>query len=186
MRYIKNRNVYTCPDDGVKPQGVDDTNTVNFARSYVASAAAESLSLAQIDFPTNVIVIVDKWHHVDNGIGATGTKVNTETWLEPYDGDECQMGSDANAGGGCIDLQAGYPRGMVKMANWHQGGMNNTMYDGHAKWLQPTTIWGSADLTGCSLVHQYPSRQPGSVVCDQSIPGCAASVTRNICNLFYH
>jgi prepilin-type processing-associated H-X9-DG protein len=72
------------------------------------------------------------------------------------------------------------------MANWHQGGMNSAFFDGHAKWLRPATIWQSADLTGCTLIHEYPSTQPGSEVCDQTIAGCTAPVNRDMCNTFYH
>jgi prepilin-type processing-associated H-X9-DG protein len=106
--------------------------------------------------------------------------------MEPFDGDECQAGSDATTAGTCLASQPGYPVGMVKMANWHQQGMNNAFFDGHAKWLQPTTIWANPDLTGCTLIHEYPSTQPNSEVCDQSIPGCTAPVNRDICNLFFH
>ena len=73
---------------------------------------------------------------------------------------------------------------MVKMANWHNGGMNNAFFDGHAKWLRPADIWQSADLTGCTLIHEYPSTQPNSEVCDQSYAACTAPVSRNLCNTF--
>ena len=186
MPYEKNKGVYSCPDDSLKPLSADINGKTTLPRSYVATCAAEDLSIAQVEFPVETIVITEKWNHVDNGVGPTGTKVNNETWMEPFDGDECQAGSDANSSGGCLDPQPGYPVGMVKMANWHQGGMNSAFYDGHAKWLQPTTIWQSANLTGCALIHQYPSTQPGSEVCDQTIAGCAAPVNRNLCNIFYH
>jgi prepilin-type processing-associated H-X9-DG protein len=186
MPYEKSAAVFSCPSDGDKPLSPDASGNSTIPRSFVASCAAESLSLAQVDAPADAIVITEKWGKVDNGIGTTGTKVNNETWLEPFDGDECMMGSDANASGGCLSPQPGYPVGMVKMANRHQGGMNSAFFDGHAKWLRPETIWASADLTGCALIHQNPSTQPGSVVCDQTIAGCAAPVSRNLCNNFYH
>jgi prepilin-type N-terminal cleavage/methylation domain-containing protein/prepilin-type processing-associated H-X9-DG protein len=184
MPYIKIDGVYSCPDDNVKPLSADTNGISTIPRSYVASCTAEDLTLAQLDNPTETIVITEKWGHVDNGVGTTGTTVNNETWMEPFDGDECQAGSDANAAGGCLDPRPGYPIGMVKMANWHQGGMNNAFFDGHAKWLRPTTIWQSADLTGCTLIHRYPSTQSGSEVCDQSYAACTAPLTRNLCNTF--
>ena len=98
---------------------MDSNGVSDFARSYVASCGPEDLTLAQIEHPSDTIVITEKWGHVDNGVGPTGTKVNNESWLEPFDGDECQAGSDVNSSGGCIDPQPGYPTGMVKMANWH-------------------------------------------------------------------
>lgn len=185
MPYEKSNGVFACPSDSTKPTSPDIYGNSTIPRSYVASCAAESLSIAQVDDSVNTIVITEKWNHVDNGVGTTGTKINNETWMEPFDGDECQAGSDATTAGGCLDPRPGYPIGMVKMANWHQGGMNNAFFDGHAKWLQPQTIWQSPYLTGCALIHRYPSTQPGSEVCDQTVPGCKAPVNRNICNLFY-
>ena len=186
MPYLKNKGVYSCPSDPLQPTSVDASGNSTIPRSFVASCTAEDLTLAQADNPSNTIVITEKWGYVDNGVGSTGTKVNNETWMEPFDGDECQAGSDVNSSGACTDAQTGYPVGMVKMANRHQGGMNNAFFDGHAKWMRPATIWQSADLTGCTLIHQYPSTQTGSVVCDQTISGCTAPISRNICNNFYH
>jgi len=122
---------------------------------------------------------------VDNGVGTTGTKANNETWMEPFDGDDCQAGSDDNSGPSCLAPESGYPVTMVKMANRHQKGMNSAFFDGHAKWLTPQAIWQSADLTGCTLIHNYPSTVAGTEVCDQTVAGCAAPPTRNICNVFY-
>jgi prepilin-type N-terminal cleavage/methylation domain-containing protein/prepilin-type processing-associated H-X9-DG protein len=184
--YIKNVGVFSCPSDGTKPLSPDVNGNNTIPRSFVASCTAEDLTLAQVDSPVTTIVITEKWGYVDNGIGSSGTTLNNETWMEPFDGDECQAGSDVNSAGACTDPQPGYPTGMVKMANRHQNGMNNVFFDGHAKWLTPGAIWQSADLTGCTLIHQFPSTQPGSEVCDQTIPGCAAPLTRNICNVFFH
>lgn len=185
MPYVKSSAVYSCPSDPKKPTSADASGNSTIPRSYVASSAVEGLTLAQVPNTVNYIVITDKWAYVDNGVGPNGTKINNEAWMEPFDGDECMAGSDVNTASDCLAPQPGYPVGMVKMANWHQGGMNNTFFDGHAKWLRPETIWQSADLTGCALIHQFPSTQPGSNVCDQTIPGCNAPVNRNICNLFY-
>lgn len=186
MPYEKSVGVYKCPSDANPPLSADAQGNLTIPRSFVASDTAEDLTLAQIDDPTETIVITEKWSFVDNGVGTTGTKANSETWMEPFDGDECQAGSDVNTGPACLAPEAGYPTGMVKMASRHQGGMNSAFFDGHAKWLTPTTIWQSSELTGCELIHNYPSTQPGSEVCDQTIAGCSAPVTRNICNNFYH
>ena len=187
MPYLKSNQVFQCPDDNIKPLSPDVNGNNTIPRSFVAADSAESLTLAQVDNPSDTIVITEKWGDVDNGVGPTGT-VDNETWLEPFDGDECMAGSDApaNAGNSCLAPEPGYPVSMVKMAARHQGGMNNAFFDGHAKWLRPNTIWQSADLTGCTLIHEYPSKQPGSEVCDQTIAGCAAPVNRDICNVFYH
>ena len=186
MPYEKTNGVFSCPEDGLKPLSADSSGSNTIPRSYVASCAVEALSLAQVSDTVSAIVITEKWNKVDNGVGPTGTKINNETWLEPFDGDECMAGSDANSAGGCLDARPGYPVGMVKMANWHQGGMNSAFFDGHAKWLRPEAIWQSANFTGCALIHQYPSTQPNSEMCDQTIAGCTAPVTRNLCNVFYH
>ena len=185
MPYEKTNAVFTCPSDGDKPLSPDANGNNTIPRSFVAACAAEDLSIAQVDAPTDTIVITEKWGKVDNGVGPTAA-VNNETWLEPFDGDECQAGYDATGSGSCLGPQAGYPVGMVKMANRHQGGMNSAFFDGHAKWLRPQTIWASADLTGCTLIHEYPSTQPSSEVCDQTYSGCTAPVDKNLCNVFYH
>jgi prepilin-type N-terminal cleavage/methylation domain-containing protein/prepilin-type processing-associated H-X9-DG protein len=184
MPYIKSNGVYSCPDDPLKPLSLDASNNLTIPRSYVASCTAEDLTLAQLDNPTQTIVITEKWAYKDNGIGVASPTANNESWMEPFDGDECQAGSDINATGGCLDPQPGYPTGMVKMANWHQGGMNSAFFDGHAKWLRPADIWASPDLTGCTLIHEYPSTQPNSEVCDQSYAACTAPVSRDLCNTF--
>jgi prepilin-type N-terminal cleavage/methylation domain-containing protein/prepilin-type processing-associated H-X9-DG protein len=186
MPYEKTNGIFACLDDSVKPASPDIYGNNTIPRSYVASCTAEDLTLAQVADTVDTIVVTDKWGHVDNGVGPTGTTVNNETWMEPFDGDECQAGSDVTTSGNCLDPQPGYPVGMVKMANRHQLGMNSAFFDGHAKWLRPETIWQSPDLTGCTLIHEYPSTQPDSEVCDQTIPGCTAPVNRDICNIFYH
>ena len=187
MPYIKANGVFSCPDDAVRPLSADSSGNTTIPRSYVATCTAESLTLAQVDNPAQTIVITEKWGYVDNGVGSTGTTKNNETWMEPFDGDECMAGSDAagNSANNCLAPEIGYAVGMVKMASWHGGGMNNAFFDGHAKWLRPSAIWQSADLTGCTLIHQYPSTQPNSEVCDQTYSACQAPLSRDICNNFY-
>jgi prepilin-type N-terminal cleavage/methylation domain-containing protein/prepilin-type processing-associated H-X9-DG protein len=156
--YIKNNQVFKCPSDDPKLVADSDGNLV-IPRSYAASASAEALSLAQINKPTEILVITEAWSR-----DATGALINTEQWLEAFDGD---MVRDPLR-----------PGSMLKYANRHQGGMNCAFFDGHAKWLKPDTIWGSRDLTGCSLVHKYPTLR----MCDISFPGCQSTSANNICN----
>jgi len=158
MPYIKNNAVFKCPSDpGATPS--PDMNGVNsIPRSYVASASAEALSLAQISKPAETVVVSEKWDRDKAG------NVVTETWLEAFDGD---MNPDP------LD-----PQRMLKYASWHNGGMNNAFFDGHAKWLKPTMIWASRDLTGCTLVHNYPTLK----MCDVSFPGCLSNTQKNACN----
>lgn len=185
LPYARSTAIYSCPGDALKPASPDINGNSTIPRSYVASCASEGLADSQITDTADTLVITDKWSYVDNGIGSTGTKVNSETWMEPFDGDECMMGSDADPSGNCLDPRPGYPVGMVKMAGRHSGGMNSAFFDGHARWLTPGDIWQSPELTGCALVHQYPGSQTNNEVCDQTLPNCAAPVNRNVCNIFY-
>jgi prepilin-type N-terminal cleavage/methylation domain-containing protein/prepilin-type processing-associated H-X9-DG protein len=156
--YIKNNQIYKCPSDDPKLVADSDSNLV-IPRSYAASAAAESLSLAQVDKPVDTIVITEAWSR-----DGTGAVINTETWLEAFDGD---MAPDPLR-----------PGSMLKYANRHQGGMNCAFFDGHAKWLRPDAILQSRDLTGCTLVHNYPTLK----MCDKWNVGCTSLGAQNICN----
>jgi len=158
MPYIRDKNVFRCPSDTPNPS-VDTNGLAIIPRSYAASASMEALSLAQVSRTVETIVITEAWS--TNG---SGSKMNTEQWLEAFDGD---MAPDPLR-----------PGSMLKYANRHQGGMNCTFFDGHAKWLKPDAIWASWYLSGCSLVHQYPTPR----MCDNSYPGCQSSSDNNICN----
>ncbi len=157
MPYIKNNQVFKCPSDDPK-LAADNSGRLVIPRSYAASASAEALGLAQVDKPVDTILITEAWSR-----DAKGTLMNTETWLEAFDGD---MAADPLR-----------PGSMLKYANRHQGGMNCTFFDGHAKWLKPDAIWNSRDLSGCSLVHKYPTS-----MCDNSFSGCTSTSLANICN----
>ena len=106
---------------------------------------------AQISYPADTIVVTEKWDK-----DTTGKAVN-ESWLEAFDGD---MAPDPLR-----------PGSMLKFANRHQGGMNCTFFDGHAKWTKPEAIWKSRDLTGCRLVHQFPTIR----MCDTTFAGCVST-----------
>ena len=195
ISYTKTPLVFTCPSDPTPPLSPDSTGANTILRSYVAATTMEDLQISQVDNPTQTIVITEKWDVADNN--STGT-ANNESWMEPFDGDECQAGHDVNTSTPCLSPQTGYQFGsMVKMANWHQGGMNSVYFDGHAKWVKPITIWNSPDLTGCTLIERYPAPVFPSAgttqVCVNTAPnstnpsnnaGCSAPVTQNICNLF--
>ena len=157
--YVKNSAVYKCPNDPGPTLEQDLSGNSAVPRSYVAAVAAESLFLAQINVPADIIVIGEKWDKDASG------KVVTEKWLEAYDGDMSPDPAD--------------PRRMKDFATRHQGFMNATFFDGHAKPLRATTIWSSRDLTGCSLLHAYPT----SRLCDKSIAGCQSTGDTNLCNL---
>ena len=162
--YIKNASVFACPSDpGPTPSPdangtTDASGTYTIPRSYVAAASTEALTLAQVNVPVDTIVISEKWDK-----SAAGAAI-TETWLEAFDGD---MAPDPAR-----------PGAMVKFANRHQGNMNCTFFDGHARALRPDTIWKSRDLTGCTLVHRYPTAK----MCDITDAGCTSAAATNLCN----
>jgi prepilin-type processing-associated H-X9-DG protein/prepilin-type N-terminal cleavage/methylation domain-containing protein len=193
--YTKSTNVFACPSDPSPPLAQDANGLSDIPRSYVESCSTEDLQLSQLVSPQTAIVITEKWDKADN---IPSNVASSETWMEPFDGDECQAGHDNNTNTPCLSPQSGFtPNTMVKMSNLHQGGMNCAYFDGHAKWLTPTIVWASADLTGCTLIEQYPAPiwpgQASSGACVNTAPssgnpannsGCGTTPTSNICNIF--
>ena len=157
MPYVKNNRVFACLSDSAPTPSPDVNGNNVIPRTYVANTAAESLSLAQVQHPTDTIVVTEKWSTLSNGT------TNTSSWMTQWNG---EMSPDPAR-----------PTSMLDIANWHRGGMNCAFFDGHAKWITPTAIWQSRDLTGCRLMHNYPT----TVLCDQTFPGCT-STSGNICN----
>ncbi|MCC6729450.1 MAG: prepilin-type N-terminal cleavage/methylation domain-containing protein [Chthonomonadales bacterium] len=160
MPYIRNHQVFTCPSDGTPTLSPDAAGNLVIRRSLVADVAAESLSDAQVEFGADTIVITEKW-----GVDAGGQVID-EPWMDMLDGD---MSPDPR------DLER-YPLGMI--ATRHNGGANCAFYDGHAKWLRPSVIGASRDLTGCRLVHYYPTPR----MCDFTFPACTRTGITNLCN----
>lgn len=160
MPYIKNKDIFTCPSDSGPTLSPDAAGNLVIRRSLVASVAAEYLSDAQVEFGSDTIVVTEKWD-VDSKGAAIG-----EPWMDMLDGD---MSPDpANL--------TKYPLGMI--ATRHNQGTNSSFYDGHAKWLRPSVIGASRDLTGCRLVHNYPTLR----MCDYTFPGCTRTGPENLCN----
>jgi prepilin-type N-terminal cleavage/methylation domain-containing protein/prepilin-type processing-associated H-X9-DG protein len=160
MPYIKNNAIFTCPSDAGPTLSPDTAGVLQIRRSYIASCAVEFLSDAQVSNPVDTIVITEKWD-----VTASGAAIN-DSWMEAFDGD---MATDPLN-------PAKYPLG--KIGSRHQGGVNSAFYDGHAKWLRPETIGASRDLTGCNLVHRYPTTR----MCDITDAGCTSTSDENICN----
>jgi len=159
MPYIKNNTVFSCPSDNGPLASPDVSGNNTIPRSYVASSAVEYLKRAQVTNASEAIVITEKWD-----VNESGATVS-ESWMEPFNKD---MAPDP------VNPQE---RPMLTLANRHQGGMNCAFFDGHAKWLTPTAIKGSATLSGCALIHAYPTLR----MCDQTVPGCASG-DPNLCN----
>jgi len=162
MPYIKAPNIYVCPSDPGPTRNVAADGVTPLLRSYAAADSAEGLSLAQVDVPADTIVITEKWDKLLSGA------VDNETWFEVWDGD--------------MAPEPTQPTRMMKYANRHQGFMNCAFFDGHARALKPETIWKSADLTGCTLIHRYPGQGSTPSKCDGLSAGCLTTdPAKNLC-----
>ena len=136
MPYIKNNNVFACPSDSSPTPSVDVNNNPIIPRSYIACAGAEDLSLAQVDDPAETTVITEK---------VTGI---TDSWIEPFNGD-----FEPDVAGGVT-----HP---LNIGDRHQTRFNCSFYDGHAKAIYKDTLLQSKQLTGCTLISNYPAVSPG-------------------------
>jgi len=160
MPYIKNNQVYTCPSDGgptltpdatcaAYPTSACPASSLTIKRSYIALSTSESLSLAQVDYPVDTVVITEKWDKDYNG-------AVSDSWLEPFNGD--------------FTPDAQVPDRTWTAANRHMNHLNATFLDGHAKALGIAQIWTSKYITGCELLYLYPV--PGaSVTSPSTAPG---------------
>lgn len=160
MPYIRNTRLFACPSDAAPTPSNDSSGVANISRSYLAVRAAEGLTLAQVEYPSDTIVITEKW-----GVAPNGNAI-TDSWIEPFNGD---FNYDPSTGR------------MTNAGNRHHGGLNCTLFDGHAKWFKPQVVDASKQLTGCALIHAYPVFPD---MCDGSVPGCGNTSQNNICNTF--
>jgi len=164
MPYAKSVNVFSCPSDPKPTPSPDALGRLTIPRSFLACAAAESLTLAQLDDPAETMVLTEKWDDTITG----------DSWIEPFSGDFTPD-----------KLTPGHSH---QAANRHAGGMNCTFFDGHAKWYRPDTITASKDLSGCNLIHKYPLDSAG--MCDTSDGVCTNNGIPgpppypNLCNSF--
>ena len=144
MPYIKSNNVFQCPSDSSPTMSLDAngdpgaTGAGTVPRSYIADASAENLTLAQVDDPTETIVVTEK------------SSAITDSWIEPFNGD---FGPDP--------ANPGHP---VNVADRHQNFFNCAFFDGHAKATNMAQVLHSKELSGCELIYQYPgaSASPSS------------------------
>jgi prepilin-type N-terminal cleavage/methylation domain-containing protein/prepilin-type processing-associated H-X9-DG protein len=155
MPYLRSGDVFRCPSDPNPTPSADANSQLTIKRSFMALVSAESLSLAQVDNPSETIVIAEKWPE------------KTDSWIEPYLGN---LGWDpANPGRTYVT------------ANRHQGSMNCAFFDGHAKLMRPDVILRSKDLSGCGLIYRYPFPDfPGSTAPSVFSPSNNPS-TPNMC-----
>lgn len=162
--YVRNWSVYHCPSDrgAAGPTDTmlqpDASGAKTVSLSYVANAAAEDLTTGEVERTAQVVLIGEKWNRASGDVGST------ETWLEFTDGD------------GSEDPRN--PGHMLKFADRHQGAMNVTYFDGHAKRMRPGQIWPSVWQTGCVLAHRFPIPN----FCDVSYAACTKRTGENLCN----
>jgi len=147
--YLRSAQLLVCPSDPAPAPSKDTSGAVTVMRSYIAVRAAEAMAGSLVEFPTDTIVIMDKW---DRTAGPNPAAI-TDSWIEPFNGD--------------FDYYPTFRR-MKIAGDRHMEGVNCSFFDGHAKLMMPGTIDASVTLTGCSLVTTYPVAD----MCDNAVPGC--------------
>lgn len=104
-------------------------------RSYVANRALEGLNLGVVERPSDVIIVAVKGPIFD------------DSWYEPPK-------NLYNKVSGGVDL--GQPVLAMSLQN---GGVNNTFFDGHAKWLSRGTLMADPcglPYSGVDLMRMFP------------------------------
>ncbi len=156
--YIKNNQVFACPSDSLPTLSPDINGVNDIKRSYIANTAPEELSDAAVTDPVETIVVTEKLDYIGNQTAAP----NTSSWIGAFNG-EMSLNPTING-----------------VATRHFGGTNCSFFDGHAKWMRLEAIVASRELSGCQLMHDYPT----VTLCDSSVPGCLSTGSNNICNTF--
>jgi prepilin-type N-terminal cleavage/methylation domain-containing protein/prepilin-type processing-associated H-X9-DG protein len=98
--YLKNAQVYRCPSDS---NGAVRSKGLSYSMNGWLS---QHLSLAAVDTPADIIMLIDEGETVDDG------------FFVPY---WCPQGTDAS----CVQIN--------KPSFYHSGGANFNFLDGHAK-----------------------------------------------------
>lgn len=132
--YLKNLEIIKSPSDPVqRPHSLEDgTNGKPLVRrSYVANRAAENLNYTAIDQVSEIIVVTMKWQNYD------------DSWFEP----------PKNL----------YPKSAttppVLWLDAQMNGVNNTFFDGHAKWLSKGALTSDRcglPYSGVQLMRSFP------------------------------
>jgi prepilin-type N-terminal cleavage/methylation domain-containing protein/prepilin-type processing-associated H-X9-DG protein len=132
--YLKNRDVLWSPSDQLrKPHPLEDGQAGRpfVPRSYVANRAAEGLNYTMIDEVSSIVVVTLK-----NG-------VYDDSWYEPPKN--------------LYNKSATTPP--VLWLDGQLGGVNNTFFDGHAKWLSKGVLLSNPcglPYSGVQLMRQFP------------------------------
>lgn len=127
-------DLLVCPDDSgrlphVTENGLNGNPLV--PRSYVANRMAESLPLAAVDIPAEIVVVTEKGDKFD------------DSWYEPPKN---------------LYNKAGYNEPVLAMRR-HSEGVNNMFFDGHAKWFSRGALLKDPcgePYSGVSLMRQFP------------------------------
>lgn len=139
-----------CPSDGRKtPHALENGVGGNplVPRSFVANRAAEGLTLSQVEFPAEIIMVTEKNGQYD------------DSWFEPPK-------NLYNKISGGVDLGA-----PVLALRRHANGFNPMYFDGHAKYMSAGQIlsnpcgdpWSGVELMRLypiPLRPEYPDRTP--------------------------
>jgi len=160
MPYVKDKNVYHCPSDGLPTPSKDADGDLTILRSFIAIFPAESLVSTALPNPVDTIVITEKW-----GQDYTGTV--SDSWIEPFNGD--------------FSIDSHDPTRTYKAADRHAKQMNAVFFDGHAKSKTGGAIRASKDLSGCQLIYSFPfpGPNPPTVYSTSAQPG-----QPNVCSAF--
>lgn len=132
--YLKSLDILRSPSDSLqKPHPLEDGQAGRplVPRSYVANRAAEGLNFSQIETPSDIVVITLK-----NG-------VYDDSWYEPPKN--------------LYNKTATTPP--VLALDIQLGGVNNTFFDGHAKWLAKGKLLADPcglPYSGVQLMRLYP------------------------------
>ncbi len=132
--YLKNRDVLRSPSDPLQtPNPLEDGQAGRpfVPRSYVANRAAEGLNYTAIDEVASIVVVTLK-----NG-------VYNDSWYEPPKN--------------LYNKTATTPP--VMWLDGQLGGVNNTFFDGHAKWLSKGALLKDPcglPYSGVQLMRQFP------------------------------
>lgn len=135
-----------CPSDSGKlPHATEDGQAGRpfVPRSYIANRAVESLFLAQVDRPTDIVLISEKGAPFD------------DSWYEPPKN---------------LYNKPGYNEPVLAITR-HSLGVNNAFFDGHAKWFSKGALLADScgePYSGVSLMRQYPI--PGAAPWHENCP----------------
>lgn len=136
-----NVGLLVCPGDaGRQPHATEDGRSDRplVPRSYVANRAAESLSLAQVENPSEVIVVTEKADPFD------------DSWFEPPKNYYAKSPTP--------------PQNQPVLAlTRHQNGVNVAFFDGHTKWMSRGALTKDPcglPFSGVDLLRRFPLPLP--------------------------